>query len=274
MTAPLSSSAGICSSSFGATGISLVFLDVHDELGAGGAVVPQAGQQHRGAAAPGGRALDRLAVDPQVPPHPRPQAPGAGARRARTAPGRIRPGRSPARGRGRSSSRPAAAATRACPGARRASADRRGGRRPLGDRVELAVRRPCPRPAAIRAGSPAGSCGPAGSAGRSPCAGTRAAVRPRHRPTGKDLLRAPARPDQRASARAVRLPAPQPAPRVLAGRSAGSCSGSTDSARRGWQELRHYRELRHHCGQHLRDRDTRQRGHGRLGHAGFLCGIG
>jgi hypothetical protein len=54
------------------------FLHVDGELGGGGAVVPDPGQQHRGAPAPWSGAAHRLPVDTQVPAHAGPQRPGAG----------------------------------------------------------------------------------------------------------------------------------------------------------------------------------------------------
>ena len=55
----------------------LIGLPVDGELGGGGAVVPEPGQEHRGAPAAGG-AAQGLAVDPQVLSHAGAQVPGAG----------------------------------------------------------------------------------------------------------------------------------------------------------------------------------------------------
>jgi hypothetical protein len=60
------------------------------------------------------------------------------------------------------------------------------------------------------------------------------------------------------------------AARPSAGKPAGSRAGKCQCRRRSGQELRDRRHLRQHRRQHLRDQDTGQHGHGRLGHAGFL----
>ena len=77
ITAPSRSSSGIFPRSWRKTGISFVF-GVDRELGGGGAVVPDPGQQHRRAPAAGSGAAQRLAVDPQVAAHAGPQRPGPG----------------------------------------------------------------------------------------------------------------------------------------------------------------------------------------------------
>jgi len=240
----------------------LICLLVYRELGGGGAVVPDPGQQHRGAAAAAG-AVQRFAVDPQVAAHAGPLRAGTGRRPSAQ---RIVIGdlagvaEDPAEGDGvRPPGLPGPVPGRAQPDQqviRRGRGPFRGGvglvvtghargqrqRQQVAERVQAA----------------------------SPVARVIHLVQEPQQP--RALLLIPAHPGagmQQVTALAPRAGHRPGQRRPPLSRQVRGQQGRQRQLRaRGGQHLRHHRHIRHHDGQHVRDPGSGRGGRGRLEHAG------
>jgi len=252
---------------------------VDGELGGGGAVVPEAGQEHRGGAAAGG-AAQGLAVDAQVAAHAGAQVTGTGG--GPGAQGVIDllgvPGvaEDPGERRGvRAAGLPAGGGGRAEP-VQDPGRGRRGPRRgTLGAVVPGRARRHRDRGQVVQGDPPAAVIPLVGHGAQEPAEpcqfrvvpGQRGVVIGQEQFSGGLALRAGHRPGQRAG---QGLP-------PLRGKIGGN-PGRQDRDRgsRG-HELRHRRQAGHNRRENIRDQARTRRGHDRLGHAGLpsrpvICG--
>ena len=251
-------------------------LRVHGELGGGGAVVPEPGQEHgRGAAA--GGAAQRLAVYAQVPAHTGAQITGTG--RGPGAQGVIDllcvPGiaQDPGEGRGvRAAGLPGAVARGAdpvqdpgrgrrgpCRSALRAVVPGRSGRHR--DRSQVAQGDP---PSAVVPLVGHGAQEPAEPCQFRVVPGQRGVVTGQDQFPGGLALRAGHRPGQRAG---------QGLPPLRGKVSGNRGRQDRDRGSRG-HELRHRRQAGHHRRENVRDQERARRGHDRLGHARLPSGAG
>ena len=242
---------------------------IHRQLGGGGAVVPDPGQQHRRPPAPRCRAAQRLTVHAEVLPQARVLRAGAGrGPRAQSVIvlALVDAAEGPAEGGGVRAAHPPGTVPRCAQPQQQLLRRLRG---PFGGRVQLTVSRH--------------------ARDQRQCQHVLQRVHPA--PPAPEIIHGPEEPQQpRALAvvparwprRPHQLPALRPLPgdRPLKGRGqrrAPLCRQSRrqparqrELRRRHGQELRDRRPLRHHRRKHLRDSGTTRHGHGRLGHAGFL----
>ena len=248
-------------------------LDVDRELGGGGAVVPDPGQEHRDAPAAGG-AAHRLPVDPQVAAHAGPQRAGPGSRpRAQRVVvlALVAAGQAAADGRGVRPARLPGLIQRRAQLQQQLLRCRRG---PFRGRVQLPV------PGHARDQRQRQQVLQRVDAALPPAQVVHRAQEPAQ---PRDLLIIPAG-RHRFAYQFPPVRPPAGGQRAVQGRGQRGTPlrrkvqgqpGRQDEVRqRSGQHLRHRGKVRHHGRQHFRDQGTAQHGHGRLGHAGFLRGHG